>query len=373
MATRNDRTWVEISRSAVRYNLNAVQRLIGTVPIAPVIKANAYGHGLIELVKILRGQKIWGICVAYGTEALQLRRLGFRGRILVLSFWQGSELAELIRARIDLAVWNTHSLHKIVGLPVALRSRARLHIKLDSGTSRIGFLPGQLPKLRRQLDQANLRPVGLFSHLANSEEASTAGTKQQLIRFTTLYRQLNLDQGITKHLACTAAAMRYPEARFGLIRLGIGLYGLWPSEATKRATSSKYPRFRLHPVLVWKSRLSQVKTLTAGTAVGYGSTVIVQRSTTIGIVPVGYSDGYDRRLSGRGWVIVRGRRAPVIGRVSMNVMAVNLSRVRGAAVGDIVTLIGPGVTADDLSAAAGILNYELASRISALLPRQLVR
>lgn len=371
MGNRDDRTWVEISRSALAHNLRAVQRLVGSVPIAPVVKANAYGHGLSEIMAGLRSEKIWGVCVADGREALELRRQ-YRGRILVLSFWQPGELPRLVHQGIDLVVWDHQSLAAVRRLPPALGRRARIHLKLDSGTSRLGFLPNQLSSLRRDLHRSRIRPVAIFSHLANSEELGLGRTRNQIIRFTTLVNLLGLDRGILTHLACTAAALRYPEARFGLIRLGLGLYGLWPSAATKRVVEAKNPWFRLKPVLAWASRLSQVKTVPAGTSIGYGSTVTVKRPTRIGTIPIGYADGYRRMWSNRSWVMIHGHRAPVIGRVSMNVTTVNLERVPRPSVGDETVLLGRGVSAEDVARRSSSINYEVTTSIASTIRRILL-
>lgn len=368
-----ERTWITISASAIRHNLRAFQRVVGSrVGIMPIIKANAYGHGLLEVAKILRSEKTTALGVAYGEEALQLRAVGERRRVIVLSSWQTDDVAELIRQKVELVAWDWASLNVIQTAATRYRLRPNVHIKLDTGTTRIGFLPADITRLRSTLPRYNrLRIVGLFSHFANAEEARTTNTKEQYKRFTTLDTTLGLPQGIARHIACTAAILRYPEAHFGLVRLGIGLYGLWPSNPIRAWTNAKEPGFQLRPALSWQTRIAQIKTVPRGTGIGYGATVIVRQPKRVGIVPIGYGDGYDRRLSNTSWMMVGRHRAPIIGRVCMNLTMIDLSHVPAARPGDLVTILGQGISVDDWSVTTGALNYELVTRISPTITRWL--
>lgn len=370
----HDRTWIEISSTAVRHNFRVFQRLVGSrVGIMPILKANAYGHGWRELATILRVTKPTALGVAYGEEALQLRAAKYRGRIVVLSNWHSRQLPELVKNHIELVVWDWPSYRALWSYARQSKRRSKVHLKLDTGTTRIGFTASDIPKLQKALKiQDSFIVVGLFSHLANAEEQSTTRTKAQLKRFATLDKQLDLDSRVGRHIACTAAILRYPEARFGLIRLGIGLYGLWPSNEIKAWSRAHYPKLRLEPALAWYTQLAQVKRVPPGTGIGYGSTFKAKKAMRVGILPVGYADGYDRRLSNTGHVMIRGRRAPVIGRVCMNLMMVDLTKITSAIAGDRVTLIGPGVTADELAGQSGTINYELVTRINWSLPRYIV-
>lgn len=365
------RTWIELSAANLRQNYSALRRLAGQTAILAIVKANAYGHGLSQVCPVLTALQPYGLGVAYGDEAFLLRDLGFRGRIVVLSYWRPEQLTRLIKTGVELVVWDWPSWQAANDASLRRPAKVRVHLKLDTGTSRIGFLPCDLPKLRRAIARSGVKITGLFSHLANAEESRPIRTKQQVKRFTTLQEEVGLDNRVVRHLACTAAVIRYPEAYFGLLRPGIGLYGLWPSVETEAWSRANRPRFQLQPVLSWYTRLIQVKTLPAGTPVGYGSMITVKRTTVIGVMPVGYADGFDRRLSNRGWVMVRGHRAPVLGRVCMNLTMVDLSRCRGARVDDTVTLIGRGVGADDMAAAVGTINYEITTRIDGAIPRRL--
>ncbi len=373
MAPR-DRTWIEISASAVRHNLQAFQQLVGPqVGVMPIIKANAYGHGLAEMSKIFRSESYTALGVAYGQEALTLRALKHRGRVVVLSSWETNELKELLRQNIEVAVWDWSSLRAVQRAAQGVTVTAKVHLKLDSGTTRIGFVPTDIQKLRSTLQRnKHFSVVGIFSHFANAEEASTARTKNQLKHFTTLEQSLEVEQGVERHIACTAAVVRYPEAHFGLVRLGIGLYGLWPSDTIEAWSKAHQPRLKLQPVLSWYTKLEQVKTVATGTGIGYGSTVIAKRPMRVAIVPIGYGDGYDRRCSNVGWMMVRGQRAPVVGRVCMNLTMIDVTNVPAAHSGDLVTIVGHGVPVIELAKTAGILHYELVTRLSPTIKRAIV-
>lgn len=340
--------------------------------IMPVVKANAYGHGMEQIVAALPHKELWGCGVAYGSEALQLRASGYRGRLVVLSYWHPSEIQELIRLDVEIVVWDEAS-YSAVREPA--QARPRIHIKLDTGTTRIGFLPTQATLVNRILNDRRVRVGGTFSHLANAEEIQRRRTREQVKHFTTLtssYQISSTARGGERHIACTAAAIRYPEARFELIRLGIGLYGIWPSTAIRRWSEQHNANLELRPVLAWKARLAQVKTVPKGTGIGYGATYIARRPMRVGVVPVGYADGLDRRLSNRGSVSIDGRRVPIIGRICMNLCMVNLDSVPAARSGDTVELIGLTYTADDMAADCGTIPYEVTTRINWSIERRVV-
>lgn len=367
------RTWVEVSASALQKNLRSVQRVIGSnVAIAPVIKANAYGHGTQVCVQALKTAKIWGVCVAYGSEALELRQMGWKGRILVLSAWDKTILADLVRQRVDFVIHSFTTLREAAAVGTRLGRRANVQIKLDSGTTRIGFLPSELTQARKSFRQSKyLNVTGLFSHLANAEERSSHRTERQIQRTIDMMDVMALPSA-WRHLAGTAAALRYADSRLNGIRLGIGLYGLWPSPEIDRWSRRHLPHLRFYPALAWMTRISQVKTVPSGSAIGYGSTKRVSHATKVALLPVGYADGFDRGLSNRGWVMIDGVRCPVLGRVSMNITAVDATHVRQPHRGQPVTIIGPGVTADDVADTLKTIHYEVVSRISPAIPRQLV-
>lgn len=365
------RTWIEISRSALLQNLSSLQRHVGgTVKIAPVIKANAYGHGMALTAKTLPKSQIWGFGVAYGEEALAVRQ-EFDGPILAMSYWQANELDDAIRQSIDLVAWDRQSLTALAAAGRRLNRRVRVHLKLDVGTTRIGFRHHDAAWLHDRVRQARSWQLsGVFAHFAQSEARDHAVTDAQRQSFDQWSRTLIQTRTI-RHIACTASALRYPEARFDLVRIGIGLYGLWPSDPIRQWMNVAAPTFRLRPVMTWKSRLMQVKKVPRGTGIGYGHSFVTKRPTTVGVVPVGYSEGYDRKFSNRGWMMVGKRPAPVIGRVSMNLTMVDLTGHRSVRRGSEVTLLGPGVNAAELASLVDRIDYEMTSRIHPMIPRVL--
>lgn len=359
------RTWIEVSRSALLWNFGQFQRYFNhKALIAPVVKANAYGHDMAWAAKTLAGMPFWGFCVAHDTEAEQLLKLNIRKPILVMSAWEQGSLPLLIRRKVRFVVWDEQSAGVLSSVARSVGISAIVHAKLDAGTSRIGTRPelfrGFLASVR---SDRWLQLEGLFSHYANSENGNLAFSRRQQAMFEEFSGSTPVQ---LRHIACTAASLRLPLLSTNIVRLGIGLYGLWPSAETQSAARRL---ITLRPVLSWKTRLLQVKRVPAGTTIGYGRTYRVTRATQIGILPVGYADGYDRRGSNASHVAVSDRRFPVIGRVSMNLITIDLgakSRIRS---GSVVDLIGERVTADDCADAWNTINYEVVSRIDPRLPR----
>lgn len=368
MPGRNRRTWVEVSRSALASNFGQYKRFFGDLAqIAPVIKANAYGHSMAQTAKTFRKSQIWGFCVAYDTEALELIEQGITARILVLSAWQPANLTALIRHGVHLVAPDRTALRQIESAARRIRIRARVHLKIDTGTSRIGTRPELLAPFRASASGSPWMTVeGIFSHYADSEAASLVEARKQRRAFIDALDGMRVP---FIHMSCSAASLRLPLPPTNLVRLGIGLYGLWPSDATR---TNAPRRFTLTPALSWKTRLFQVKRIPAGATVGYGRTYTSRRGTTIGIVPIGYADGYDRRASNVSAVDVAGRECPVIGRVSMNLTVIDLGTSSRARPGDPVTLIGGRITADRLAREWHTINYEVVSRIDRAIPRILV-
>lgn len=363
MDRRALRTWVEVSPSALLANLSVVTKKIHEqAKIAPVIKANAYGHGMAWAAKTLQKSQIWGFCVAYGSEALDLIGQKVQKPILVLSSWEDRELPELIRNKVRIVAWDSSAARRISQASQRVGQTALVHLKIDTGTTRIGTRTEDAANLIRSAQRdRSLILEGLFSHYADSEGDSLSFAKQQANLFTLETSQYQVP---LKHMACTAATLRLPLGRTNLVRPGIGLYGLWPSQAVRQSS-----RLQFQPVLSWKTHVLQVKIIPVGTSVGYGRTFQAKRQMAIAMLPIGYSDGYDRRASNSSWVVIKGQHCPVIGRVSMNLTAVDVTKVQGIRPGLTVTLIGSGCSADDLAQTWRTLHYEVISRINPNIPR----
>ena len=311
---------------------------------------------------------------------MELRDAGARLPILVMGYVPNDQLEEAVRSGFRLTVYNRSTLEHLAALPRGLPA-ARVHLKIETGTARQGVLPEDLPGLLEGLGaDERITVEGASTHYANVEDTMNHDyTLQQLDRFQDALRRLG-EMGIRPpfvHTAATGALMLLPATHFGLVRAGIGIYGLWPSRETYLSTLlGKRPIQELLPVLSWKTRIVQVKTLPAGSAVSYGCTYKTTRSTRVAVLPVGYADGYDRGLGNVAHVLVRGRRAPVIGRICMNMTMVDVTDVPDAALEDEVVLLGVSgpevLTADTLAGWTGTINYEVVTRISPLLPRKIV-
>jgi alanine racemase len=362
---------VLISKSALVHNLSAYRRAIGDTWLMAVVKANAYGHGMIEVAKTIEKETDW-FGVASGAEALALRRAGIKKPILVLSFYSADETAELVKKKVSLAVYDLAQAKLISQAAKKLKVTANIHLKVDTGTSRLGIFPQAVGKFVNQLLRLpNLKTEGLFSHFAASEE-SLEFTRQQNFLFDLAIDELEW-RGIDpiQHIACTAAGIVAPGSRHCMVRLGIGLYGLWPSlEAKKQA------KFALKPALTWVTRVVQVKTIPKGAFVGYGLTFQAKRPTTLAVLPIGYFDGFDRGLGNLGEVLIHGKRCKVLGRVCMNLTMVDVTDVKNVKAGDLVVLIGKQgkeeITADELAKKLGTINYEIVTRINPLIKRRLI-
>jgi alanine racemase len=289
-----------------------------------------------------------------------------------------AELGEAVRADLRLTVFNRETiaaLARLEGMP----GPAGVHVKVDTGTSRQGVLPRDLEDFLRMVrGTRNVRLEGLSTHYANIEDTlNHEYAEMQLARFNEALAVTERVAGRPPyiHTACTAAALLFSSTHFTMLRTGIGLYGLWPSRETMVSAREKggpVPDFR--PVLSWKTRLVQVKDLPEGAYVGYGCSYRTMRPSILGVLPVGYADGYDRALGNHAHVLVRGRRAPVIGRICMNLCMVDLTDVPGARLEDEVMLMGSSgkerISAETMAEWANTINYEIVTRISPLLPRR---
>lgn len=370
--------WVELDGDALEANLRELRAGTGTGVLAcAVVKANAYGHGVAQVAPLLRSAD-W-FAVNSLEEGLELRALGVTRPVLVLGHVPLADLAAAVEAGLSLTVYNTETVQAVARL-AGLSKPARLHVKVETGTGRQGVLMEDLQTfvgMVAAVPHAVLE--GLSTHFANIEDTlNHSYAEDQLARFAAALRRVEgmVGRPPVVHAACTAAALLFPQTHFTMLRTGIGLYGLWPSRETylsARERGGTLPALR--PVLSWKTRIVQIKSLPEGSFVGYGCSYRTTRRTTVGVLPVGYADGYDRALGNRAHVLVRGRRAPVIGRICMNLCMVDLTDVPGPRLEEEVVLLGESgderITAETMAEWAGTINYELVSRISPLLPRKM--
>ncbi len=366
-------SWVEVSKSALLNNIAQYRQLIGKTKLMAVVKSNAYGHGL-DLVAEAIVEKIDWFGVVNAKEAIKLRDLGINKPILVLSYYDEDLLHELLRKNISIAVYSAEQIELIDAAAKKIGTNAKVHLKVDTGTSRLGVLNDQLLNLAKKiLNTPTLIPEGVFSHLAASEEDAKYTTFQieSFNEVLAKLKEINFEVP-NKHIACTASSVGFAESRYDLVRIGIGLYGL----SSYKPKSKKIKEPKLIPALTWKAKIIQVKNVEKGTFVGYGLTFKASKPTKIAVLPVGYYEGYDRKLSNKGEVLILGRKCPVIGRICMNLLMVDVTGVEHAKIGDEVILIGDDgenrITVDDLAKKIGTINYEVVTRINSELTRILV-
>ncbi len=380
------KTWVEISRSALISNAKAFKRRAGSgVAVMAVVKSNAYGHGLVGVAKTVQMHLDW-FGVDNVDEGLTLRKAGIKKPILILGFTPSWRMAEAIKAGLRMTISTVEHARAAKSAAAKAGKRGFLHVKAETGTTRQGADLRALPDLAQVIKSAkNLVLEGLSTHYANIEDASdhsyAAGQLETYNDALAILEAHGFKIDV-KHTACTAAALLYPDTHFNLVRVGIGLYGLWPSLETKLEAQSKGLEFELKPALTWKTLVAQVKDVKRGTPISYGLTERMPKSGKIAVLGVGYWDGYDRGLSSVGEVLVNGRKAKIMGRVCMNMCMIDVSDVPDVQAEDEVTLLGPAssgagrgapsITADELAAKLGTINYEVVTRINPLLPRSLV-
>lgn len=371
--------WVTVDLKAIDYNIKQVRRLLKPkTHIMAVVKANAYGHGMFEVARqaIKSGAAYLGVVSA--GEALKLRKGGILQPIVVLGAVTKEDIKVLIREKVALAVYNEESYRAISRTAYILNRKAIIWVKVETGISRLGFSTngsngGEAVKvIKRIADRSRyLRLEGLYSHLASVEELNRSFTNDQILAFERIIKRVeDLEIKIPIYsIAASAAAMMMPESRFNCVRIGIEMYGLWPSRGVELwcKRSKKTRRFKLKPALTFKTRLVQVKRVRAGSYVGYGCSFQAPQAMTIGVIPVGYYEGLPRHLSNMGFALLKGAVVPIVGRVCMNMTILDISKRPRAKVNDEVALIGKSknkeITATDVADWAGTINYEITTRI----------
>jgi alanine racemase len=371
--------WVEVDREALRDNLYEFRRLIGKDRLLlATVKANAYGHGLEEVsgVAVLAGADWLGVQSL--EEGIRLRRLGLNCPILVLGYVALEDLESAVKHDLRLTVYSDETVQQLASLRPVQGKKISLHVKVETGTYRQGIRKEEvLPFIKKVNAYPTLTVEGISSHFANIEDTTDHSyARYQLENFQEVCKLLD-KEGIeipVKHIACTAAVILFPETLFDMVRVGIGMYGLWPSKETYVSCllRNREP-VRLKPVLSWKTRIAQLKKIPKGAYIGYGCAYRTTRETSLGVLPVGYYDGYSRTFSNVSYVLIRGQRAPVRGRVAMDFTMVDVTDIPGVEEEDEVVLIGKSgeerITADALASFAGTINYEIVTRINPQIPR----
>lgn len=366
--------WAEIDLGAIERNVAAVKRqLRDGAEVMAVVKANAYGHGAVRAARAaLAGGARW-LAVNLADEGVELRRAGITARILVLGYVPPWEADKIVFYGLTPTV-NTHQL--ALALASAAKQRSLplpVHVKVDTGLSRFGLPPEEVvPFVQCLATVPQLQFEGLWTHFASADERDKTFAHAQLALYHNTLARL-AEAGLAprlRHAANSAAALDLPEAHLDCVRLGISLYGLYPSAEVSRAVP-------LAPAMTLKSRVARLRLLPAGSTVGYGRTFTAGRPTLVALVPGGYADGLRRALGNVGSVLVRGRRAPIVGRVSMDQIVVDVTDIPGVEHDDEVVILGrqggDEITADELAGWMGTINYEVVTGVSQRVPRVYLR
>jgi alanine racemase len=372
-------TWAEVSLENIRHNFRTVQRHIGhKVSICAVVKADAYGHGAVECASALEEDGAGWLGVTSLDEAIPLREAGIQARILLMTgFWRGEE-DEIVRLGLTPTIWESWQMELLERAASELGAKLAVHLKVDTGMGRLGVAPEDLAHLCSALKcSRHLILEGISTHLASSEILDAPSVGEQLKRFEEarfILRKEGFKPSLI-HAANTGAIISRPEALHNMVRPGIALYGYHlPFERAGREVSGSKLRLPIKPVLTWKTRLLSLRDVRANQALGYGGTYVTKAPARIAVLPVGYADGLNRALSSRGRVIVREHYAPIVGRISMDLMLADVTGLPGVAVGDEVILLGSldglSVDAREHASLADTNVYEILCGISKRVPRK---
>lgn len=371
-----DRAWAEIDLDALLFNIEGIKKSIdSTTKIIAVLKTDGYGHGAGQIARLLeRDNQVWGYAVATAEEAFALKEEGVCKPLLILGYTFPYSYERLIEEEVRSTVFTLEAAEALSDTAVRLGKQCRVHIKIDTGMTRIGIHPDEegMALIRQIQALSGLEIEGIFTHFATADEADRTRAYHQMKLFQDYAERVERELDIKipmKHCSNSAGIIEMPEAQMDAVRAGIILYGLWPSDAVQADN-----KIQLKPMLSLKSRVVYVKTVPAGQEISYGGTFTTTRDTRVATICIGYGDGYPRSLSNRGHVLIKGQRVPILGRVCMDQFMIDVTGIaQRVCVGDPVTLIGTDgiacITMEDLGALSGRFNYELACDIGKRIPR----
>ena len=368
------RVWAEVDLDAIWENMvHMKENIAENTKILAVIKTDGYGHGGVPIAKMLEQLDfMFGYAAATYEEAHILREAGVKKPILILGYTFPYCYEELIREEIRPAVYRRDTVEELVAAAAKVGQKAKVHIKVDTGMGRIGITPDEegLEFVRFLIEHPELEVEGIFTHFAKSDETDKTSANHQLELFQDFIKKIQTELGITipvKHCSNSAAILEMPQANMDMVRAGITTYGLYPSEEVSKDIVPLRAAMSLYSHIVY------CKTIHAGQSVSYGGLFTAQKDTRVATIPVGYGDGYPRSLSGKGYVLIRGKKAPILGRVCMDQFMVDVSEIPGVMEGDKVTLLGVDgterITAEELGELSGRFNYEFVCDLGKRIPR----
>jgi len=367
------RVYAKIDLDALRYNMESMHRNVKEdTKFIAVIKTDAYGHGALPVAKAIEDLPyLWGYAVATVDEANALIENGRKKPILILGISFFEQYHDIVEKHIRPAVCDYEVAKALSDIAVDMNETVHIHIPIDTGMSRIGFQVTEetAQTIEEIAKLPNVEVEGIFTHFAKADEADKLPTKEQIARFRKIIDMVE-ERGIhipLKHCSNSAGIIEFPEANMNLVRAGVTMYGMWPSDEVRRDVVS------LRPVMSLKSHISFIKLLEPGRQISYGGTYTTKEPRKIATIPVGYGDGYARSLSNKGYVLIRGQRAYICGRVCMDQFMVDVTDIEGVKEGDKVTLLGRDgeecITMEDLGDLSGRFNYEFACLINQRVPR----
>lgn len=367
------RTWIEISKPAITQNYKVFKSLLAKkTKFLAVVKSNAYGHELMGFSEYVSALGADWLGVDSITEAKTLRTRGIKKPILVLGYTLPAHFAFAEKFKISLTISSFENLNALA----ASGRQISAHIKVDTGMHRQGFFGNELVQVCEIIKKnPNILFEGLYTHFASAKKPDSQNeTKKQIENFKKNIAVVR-KSGFTPitHAAATAGTVNFPQAHFDMVRIGIGLYGLWPSEETEKKLAKK---INLHPALTWKAIVSELKWVEKGEKVGYDYSETLRKKTRLAIVPIGYWHGYWRAFSTKSFVLINGTRCKVVGRVAMDMVAVDTTSVTGVKVGDIAVLIGKQgkeeISAGELAKIANTTHYEIVTRLNPLIKKEFI-
>lgn len=368
------RVWAEVDLDAIWENMvHMKENIAEKTKILAVIKTDGYGHGGVPIAKMLEQLDfMFGYAAATYEEAHVLREAGVKKPILILGYTFPYCYEELIREEIRPAVYRRDTVEELVAAAAKVGQKAKVHIKVDTGMGRIGITPDEegLEFVRFLMGHPELEVEGIFTHFAKSDEEDKTSAYHQLALFQNFIDRIQTELWLTipvKHCSNSAAILEMPQANMDMVRAGITTYGLYPSEEVSKDIVPLRAAMSLYSHIVY------CKTIHAGQSVSYGGLFTAQKDTRVATIPVGYGDGYPRSLSGKGYVLIRGKKAPILGRVCMDQFMVDISEIPGVMEGDKVTLLGVDgterITAEELGELSGRFNYEFVCDLGKRIPR----
>jgi alanine racemase len=367
MENQNHLTWAEVDLDAIAHNARGLKERAGPeTELMAVVKANAYGHGAVPVAKTALENGASRLAVNRALEGVELRQAGLTAPILILGYSLPSEAETIVRWDLTPTVTAVEGALALSAMSDRQGKVTPIHVKVDTGMGRFGLLPDEvLPFVRRIAELPGLKLEGLFTHFAVADLADKTYTHRQFDLYMQVVRQLE-EAGFAvplRHVGNSATNLDLPEIHLDMVRCGIALYGLCPSDEVE-------PAIPLKPAMALKSRVARVRTLPPGSSISYGCTYTTTRPTPVALVPVGYGDGYHRILSNKGSVLIGGKRAPIVGRVCMDQFVVDVTDISGVRQDDEVVVFGrqgeEEISAEEVAALAGTINYEV---VTSILPR----